>query len=101
MRPRPPKTHDLKCWGDFFGPIVAREKRFELRKDDGRDYRPGDLLLIREWSKKGGYSGREVLAEVTYLLAGFGLEKDWVCMSIDLLDTTYATAPKPPTNPTK
>lgn len=84
---RPPKEHDLKTWPEFFARVWSREKRFELRKDD-RGYQGGDTLLLREWSKAKGYSGRAVRVEVAYLLGGQwpGLEPGYVVMSIDELE---------------
>jgi hypothetical protein len=82
---RKPKTHELKCLGDFFEPVIRGEKKFELRKDD-RGFAAGDTLHLREWSPRKGYSGRDAKAEVLYLVGGplFGLRKNYVCMSIDL-----------------
>lgn len=76
-------THELKCWPEFFRHIVSGAKTFELRRDD-RGYRAGDELLLREWSKSGGYTGREMQVEVTYLLSGpvMGIAEGWVCMAI-------------------
>jgi hypothetical protein len=39
--------------------LVSGEKNFELRYDD-RGFRAGDILLLREWSKRDGYSGNEI-----------------------------------------
>jgi len=79
--------HDLKTWPDFFRVILTGEKRFEMRKDD-RGFQAGDTLLLREWSKAAGYSGRIVRAEVLYLLGGQwpGLEAGYVVMSINVFD---------------
>ena len=74
------KTHELKIWPDFFSPIVTGEKTFELRKDD-RGFKAGDVLWLREWGK-GEYTGREIKKRVTYLLGGFGLEREYVCMAL-------------------
>ena len=74
-------THDLKIWPEFFQPLLSGEKPFELRKDD-RGFRAGDTLLLKEWTQRGGYTGREVTAMVTYVLSGFGLKDGWVVMAI-------------------
>jgi hypothetical protein len=68
------KTHELKSWPEFFDPVFKGEKTFELRRND-RDYRPGDLLILREWEPREGgkYSGRAFHALVTYVLTGAGI----------------------------
>ena len=76
--------HDLKIWPEYFRYTWSGEKAFELRYDD-RAYRAGDILNLREWTRQEGYTGREIEVEVTYLLSGFGLKKDWVVMSFIIL----------------
>lgn len=61
--------HELKIWPEFFKPVLTGEKTFEIRKDD-RGYRAGDVLVLKEWTKQYGYSGREITVQVTYLLSG-------------------------------
>lgn len=81
---RDPIEHDLKTWPEFFVAVWNNEKHFEMRKDD-RGYQAGDTLLLREWSKAKGYTGRAVRVEVPYLLGGEwpGLERGYVVMSIE------------------
>lgn len=80
------KTHELKCWPEYFEPVYSGKKRFELRFND-RDYKAGDYLLLREWRPvEEAYTGRELKVIVTYVMA----EDDgpaevmpgWVVMSI-------------------
>lgn len=74
--------HDLKTRPEYFAYLWSGDKTFELRKDD-RGYWVGDTLLLREWSSAKGYSGRQIKAEVTFVLSGLPwLHKDIVCMSI-------------------
>jgi ribosomal protein L37AE/L43A len=84
VRGEPPpnaRVHDLKVWPDFYARLATGEKTFELRKDD-RGYRAGDWLRLREWSSHGGYSGREMTREVTYLARGSWLAPDHVAMAL-------------------
>jgi hypothetical protein len=88
------REHELKCWPEFFQALVTGEKTFELRKDD-RGYRYGDVLWLREWRRErivdgvgiGNYTGREMRRTVTYVLSGFGLQPDFVCLGLAVLDT--------------
>ena len=83
--------HELKCWPEFFSAILTGEKTFELRKDDRQPpFRAGDVLWLREWRRltvkptTGEYTGRDLRVTVTYVLSGFGLEKDYVVMGFRL-----------------
>lgn len=55
-------------------------KPYEVRKAD-RDFQVGDELLLREWSQDSGYSGRRILAKVTYMTppGHWGIPQD-VCI---------------------
>jgi hypothetical protein len=64
--------HDLKCWPEFFAPIYAGMKNFDLRRND-RNYQIGDIVKLREWiPETHSYTGREVVRHVVYVLAGNG-----------------------------
>lgn len=72
------REHEIKSWPEFFEPVYEGEKTFELRKND-RNYQVGDVLVIREWKppapateEKGFYTGRMVMAEITYVMEGAG-----------------------------
>lgn len=61
------KIHELKILPKYFNEVESRNKCFELRKDD-RDYKVGDLILLKEFDN-GKYTGREVgLFLITYIL---------------------------------
>ena len=60
-------THELKTLPNFFKDVWAGKKNFEVRKND-RDFKTGDFLKLKEWSPKGGYSGRSILAIAQYIL---------------------------------
>lgn len=62
-------VHELKCWPEYYSKIVSGEKTFEVRRDD-RGFKVGDALLLMEWSPETGYSGNQLLFEVTYILPG-------------------------------
>lgn len=76
-------THDLKCWPQYFKEVALGYKPFELRRND-RDFRVGDSLNLREWNPETNeYTGRRVLAAVTYVLSSHdGLQPEFVVMGI-------------------
>lgn len=79
-------VHDLKTWPEFYVAVESGEKTFELREDD-RGYRVGDFLRLKEYlPEPKRYTGKELVVQVTYLVAGplFGVEPGHVCMAIKL-----------------
>lgn len=62
--------HELKIWPEYFEPVRAFDKRFEIRKDD-RDYQVGDTLLLKEWDPTTTqFTGRHQRVRVTYIYRG-------------------------------
>lgn len=59
--------HDLKTLPEYFEKVHNGSKNFEIRKDD-RGYLVGDTLILREWDKDNGYSGRVIKKEISYIL---------------------------------
>ena len=59
--------HLLKILPKYFEPVQSNDKTFEVRKDD-RDYKVGDILILREWSPEEGYTGRYCTRRITYIL---------------------------------
>lgn len=60
----------MKTWPEPFQAVWDESKPYEVRKDD-RAYAVGDLLFLREWSQTTGiYSGRAILARVSYMTPG-------------------------------
>ncbi len=85
------RVHFLKCWPTFFDAIVRGEKKAELRQDDGRGFRVGDVLRLRrlcEDHPQSEPSGESVDVRVTHIVPGnkFGLYKGFVMMSIEIVD---------------
>lgn len=52
-KPIPPgslvKTHELKCWPQYFRYVAEGLKNFEIRKND-REFKVGDRLTLREFT---------------------------------------------------
>ena len=60
--------HRVKCWPQFFDPIVSGEKTHDLRRADDRDFRIGDLLCLEEFDPKTNrYTGRQFKVKITYI----------------------------------
>lgn len=63
-------AHVLKTWPAFFAALWAREKTFEVRRND-RDFQVGDRLYLNEYDPTSDrYLGRQLVVEVTYIMFG-------------------------------
>lgn len=76
--------HELKCLQPHFDLVAASIKSFELREND-RDFRTGDIILLREYTEKGDYTGKECIIEVKHILLQHpGLMPGYCMMSCEL-----------------
>lgn len=83
-------THTLKTDRDVFEESHAHHKPFEIRFND-RDYKVGDLLILKETMYSGAaiskgapleYTGRELKREITSIVTGYGMSDGWVVMGV-------------------
>jgi len=76
--------HELKTWPSYFQEVFMSHKTFEAREND-RDFKIGDTLILREWDNENKvYTGRSLARTVTYILQGgsFGVQPGHCIMSI-------------------
>lgn len=81
------QTHELKCENPYFSDMWIGDKDFDIRLDD-RGFQKGDLLWQREFSPAHGYSGRELIQVVRYIIpAGLlpGLTPEYCAMGVKTL----------------
>lgn len=63
-------THDLKCWPEYFRPIMSGQMMACLRVND-RNYRVGDTLRLNEYVPGGfGYTGDFGFVVITHVVIG-------------------------------
>lgn len=73
--------HELKIKPEYYRAIERGEKTFEVRFND-RNFQVYDILHLKEWCG-GEYTGREITADVTYVLDDPNFCKEgYVVMSI-------------------
>lgn len=73
--------HYLKILPKYYMAVERGEKTFEVRYND-RNFKKYDILHLQEWLN-GEYTGREINAEVTYVLDDPAYCKEgYVIMSI-------------------
>jgi hypothetical protein len=76
--------HDLKTWTGPFDAVERGDKHFEWRKDD-RDFRVGDVLVLRRYDPhRYSFTGRWLRVRVTYIARGpdFDIPDGYCVMSI-------------------
>jgi hypothetical protein len=81
------KRHDLKVWPKPFSAVLSDSKKYEIRESRDRDFREGDELMLREWDPETEqYTGRHILATVTYMTRGgeFKLPENLCVMSLQI-----------------
>jgi hypothetical protein len=83
------KTHELKTVNPYFTHVWEDKKRADLRFND-RNYKVGDILMLREYMvNKGMYGGRVVRCLITDIVNNFdGLNEGWVMLSFMVLSKT-------------
>lgn len=80
--------HYLKISPKYYIDIKQNKKRFEVRYND-RGFQVDDILHLQEWTASDGYSGREIMATITYILDDPSYCKEgYIIMSIDFFDST-------------
>ena len=67
--------HELKILPCYFNEVVSGNKTFEIRDNSDRGFQKGDIVKLREFDPSfimqkigsGGYTGNELLIEITYV----------------------------------
>ncbi len=60
--------YELKILPEYFEPVAAGKKTFEIRYTLDRTFRIGDRILLEEWNKEQNkLTGRYVVIEVMYI----------------------------------
>jgi hypothetical protein len=87
--------HKLKIDTAVFELLTSGKKTFELRKND-RDYKEGDILILRETRYNSAemalgmpveYTGREDIRLVSHVLIVpvYGLSEGWAILSCQII----------------
>ncbi len=81
------QRHQLKTDPAFFRLILAGKKSYELREND-RNFRAGDEVILEEYfAKTNEYSGRKLIAEVTFVLKDYpGIERGYCILSLKIIN---------------
>lgn len=65
--------HELKITPQMFDVVLDGTKTFEFRSEADRHFEEGQLLFLREWTEKDGYSGRKAPVERAGLRSADGI----------------------------
>jgi hypothetical protein len=86
--------HALKTWPEYWAAIESGAKNFEVRRDDDRNFQPGDILSLREWNPlHERFTGREVKRWVTYVLRDaeqFGVREGFAVLGLIAVPPVFA-----------
>ena len=77
------KTVRKKILPKYYEDVNSGCKNFEIRKDEN-DIEAGDELVLEEWSREIGYTGRSVIRTVSYVLRNvpeYGLKEGYCIIS--------------------
>ena len=77
-------THKLKLREEYADAVASGEKNFEIRYND-RGFQKGDEVIFEVIDKSClsvPHKLNHWVFEITYLIHGFGLEKDWCVFGI-------------------
>ncbi len=70
--------HRVKVWPAFWPALATGAKPFEVRRDDGRGYAVGDLLLLAEYDPDAAaheaWTGRTIVRRITYAVTAAALD---------------------------
>lgn len=81
--------HVLKIHPTYFESILFGKKKFEIRQCEDRNFNVGDSLLLKEYCLVEGYSGKEILVDVTYMIPSlielFGMHEDLCVMGFEVV----------------
>jgi len=81
--------HYLKTVNPFFADVYHGVKTFEVRFDD-RNFQVGDVLHLQEFRPPETYTGREIRANVIYILDDARYCKEgYVVMGIDVYANNF------------
>lgn len=80
-------VHELKCWPSLFDDLRSGRKSFDIRKNN-RGFQTGDRIAFRKFCpEKKQYTNpaESLTADIGYILSGFGLKSDYVCLGLKLI----------------
>ena len=78
------QTHRIKLNWNYADAVLSGEKTFEIRYNDG-GYQKGDIvrfIVVDDCKCRIPHGLNDKPFKITYLLHGFGLEKDWCVFGI-------------------
>lgn len=82
------QTHEIKLNKCYADAVLSGEKPFEIRRND-RGYQKGDRVKFEvvegDFAVCVFHPLNKEIFEITYLVHGYGLEKDWCVFGIKRL----------------
>ena len=85
---------ELKSWMQFYDAIVAGEKKHDLRDTKDRNFKVGQVLLLKRYDQfRGVYTGESQKVRVTFItsrdipcaFSSAVLDRDYAILSLELV----------------
>lgn len=61
-------VHEIDCSKKYIIDVLAEIKKFEVRLND-RNYKIGDVLVLKEIDNSGNFTGRKATRIITYFMS--------------------------------
>nr|DAM00133.1 MAG TPA: activating signal cointegrator [Caudoviricetes sp.] len=81
------KIHELKIHPKYYNAVNEEIKTFEIREND-RNYKVGDVLILREFTPEKQYTGNYVYVIVRYI-TDYAQKENFIVMSIELVPIAF------------
>lgn len=87
--------HEVKSWTFLFRALVSGQKKHDIRDMRERDYKVGDILMLKEFDMATGqYTGHYAECRITYItdkatpcaFSSAVLDRDFAILSLDVVD---------------
>ena len=75
MTPRARVTHKVKCWPEFFQPMLNALKRFDLRRDDRPELLPSEIALLPQVPAPQSFNLSDILRHFVRIVKKIMAEK--------------------------
>ena len=78
-------THQIKITPVHYKEIANERKKFEIRYND-RNYKTGDMVVLKEYLGKENYSGRKIYIKINDIFDISDIIKNYVAFTFKIIN---------------